>query len=269
MNLPIYAQYIAYGLGLILFFWIWTKFSPMRSLIIALANAVFGFELLASITPQTPGLMVTLLVGAILVIFGIWGFILWFKQNNNKYSDKIEQTEAIENWWHTVKAFDMILVIGLILRIFIIQPFIVEGPSMDNNFADQEVILVDKLSYRLRQPSRGEVVIFVAPTNNKDDYIKRIIGLPGETVTIANGKVYVNNKQINEAFVSVEGKTPENATRIDKKVGIDEYFVMGDNRPHSSDSREWGTVPRKNLVGRAIVAVYPFDMFGLIKTPTL
>ena len=268
MNLPIYAQYIIYTVGLILFFWIWTKFTPMRSLIIALANVVFGFELLASITPQTPGLMVTLLVGIILVIFGVWGFILWFRQTN-KFNDQIEQTEAMENWWQTVKAFNMILVIGLILRIFIIQPFIVEGPSMDKNFANQEVILVDKLSYRFREPIRGEVVVFLAPVNNQDDYIKRIIGLPGETITIANGKVYIDGKQIQEPFLSQEGKTPETSMRIDKKIGIDEYFVLGDNRPHSSDSREWGTVPKKNLIGRAVIAVWPLNMFGLIKTPTL
>lgn len=269
MYLPIYAQYGLYLFGLIVFIWLWTKFSLLRCLIIALANTIFGVELVLSITPGTSGPIVTLMVGAILVIFGVWGFILWFKQNASKYNDQVVDTEEMESWWHTVKAFNIILVVGLVMRFFIIQPFVVEGPSMDTNFRDKEIILVDKISYKLREPIRGEVVVFIAPVNIQDDYIKRVIGLPGETVTIDKGKVYINGKQILEAFLSAEGRTPENTTRMDVKIGADEYFVLGDNRPHSSDSREWGLVPKQNLVGRAVVAVWPIDMTGLIKTPIL
>jgi len=267
MDIPIYLQYFFYIFSFIFFIWLWFKFSLLRALIVSLANVIFGIELLHALTPSSPGIMVTLIVSSVLIIFGVWGFILWIKQTANQYNDQVAKTEDIENWWQTVKAFDIILIIGLILRIFIIQPFVIEGPSMDDSFHDKEAILVDKISYKFREPIRGEVIIFIAPLNNGDDYIKRLIGLPGDKVKIERGKVFVNGKQINEPFLSPTGKTPPNTELTERKLGPDEYFVLGDNRPHSSDSREWGMVPGENIIGRAIVALYPFDSFGLIKTP--
>lgn len=269
MNIPIYAQYVLYALCLATFIWAFIKFSLLRSMVIALANIIFGVVLILNLEPSSPGLIVTLTIGFVLIALGLWGFILWIKQNFNQFNDQVGQTETLESWWQTVRAFDMILIIGLFLRFFVIQPFYIEGPSMNTTFQDKEIILVDKVSYRFREPIRGEVVIFIAPVNNKDDYIKRVIGLPGDTVVVERGKVYVNGKEIVEPYLSASGKTPENAARVETKVGIDEYFVLGDNRPQSSDSREWGLVPQRNLIGRAVVAIWPFDKAELIKAPSI
>lgn len=267
-NIPVYVQIIMAIIGVIFFFWFWMKFSPLRSLLAALVNTVYGIVLFSTLTAGTPGFTIIFVVAAILTIFGIWGLVLWVKHTVSHYQDQT-QTEAILSWWQTIRAFNIILIIGIALRIFIIQPFVVEGPSMENNFINGEMILVDKISYHLRQPARGEVLIFKAPKNPEDDYIKRLIGLPGETVIIDRGKIYVNNQLVNESFLSSTGKTPENSDPIQIKLGLNEYFVLGDNRPHSSDSREWGAVPKENIVGRAIVSFYPIDMFGTIKTPDL
>ena len=267
--MPNYLYFLAGLVGIVIFIWFWAKFSPARCLIISLVNAVYGILLLATLTQDTPGFSIVLIVASVLTIFGVWGFILWIRYTINRYKDDQAKTDAIENWWSTIRAFDVILIVGLVLRLFIIQPFIVEGPSMENNFHDREAILVDKISYHLRPPLRGEVVIFKAPKNPQDDYIKRMIGLPGDTVKIEQGKVYVNGELINESFLSPSGQTPNDSATIEKVIEPNEYFVLGDNRPHSSDSREWGTVPKQNLIGRAVLAIYPFDMFGLIKTPIL
>jgi signal peptidase I len=267
--MPAYLFYIAYTIGIIFFIWLWLKFTPTRLLLAAITNIAFGVAILSDINAQTAGLPVELAVASVLIIFGIWGFALWTKYTTNSYKDQVQQTEAVDNWWSTVKAFDIILVIGLILRMFIIQPFMVEGPSMENNFKNKEYILVDKVSYKLREPIRGEVVIFKAPKNPQDDYIKRMIGLPGDEISSVKGKVYVDNQIVDESFLSDSGKTPENSDPLNVTVGENEYFVLGDNRPHSSDSREWGLVPKENMIGRAVVAVYPIELFGLIKTPQI
>jgi|GEM_PF-323868 len=253
---------------LIVFYLFWQKSSLIKCLIAAIINGIYGIILLATVTQDTPGLAIILTVAGSLTGFGIWGFILWTKSTVKKYQDNVGHNEELENWWSTVRAFDIILIVGLIFRIFILQPFIVEGPSMDPNFKDKEAIMVDKLSLRFREPHRGEVVIFKAPPQPVDDYIKRVIAFPGETVTIDQGKVYINGKILDEKYLSAEGKIPEDAPYFQKKIDANEYFVMGDNRPESSDSRSWGTVPKDFLIGRAVLAVYPFDMFGLVPLPS-
>lgn len=245
----------------------WQKSSPIKCLLAAIINGIYGILLLSTITQDTPGLIIILIVAGTLTLFGIWGFILWTKTTVKKYEDNINHIDAMENWWSTIRAFDIILIIGLVFRIFILQPFIVEGPSMEPNFRDREAIMVDKLSFRLREPHRGEVIIFKAPPQPTDDYIKRVIAFPGEIVTIDKGKVYINGKLLDEKYLSATGKIPETANYFQKTIDSNEYFVMGDNRPESSDSRSWGTVPKENLIGRAILAVYPLDMFGLIELP--
>lgn len=268
-NLTILIQYAEVVLAIIMYLLFWRKFSVFACLIVGLTNAIYGFEIFASLTPDTPGLTIMFTVGSILTIFGIWGLVLWTRQTANHYKDQTPNTDSIEEWWRTVRAFDIILIIGLALRLFIIQPFIVEGPSMEPNFTNSEAILVDKVTYKLRPPIRGEVVVFVAPQSPQDDYIKRMIGLPGDTVTVDHGKVYVNNIQINESFLSASGQTPVNSEKLQVTVGPNEYFVLGDNRPHSSDSRDWGFVPKSDMIGRAVASVWPYNMIGLIKTPNL
>jgi signal peptidase I len=267
--MPEYIYYLAAVVGLIIFILFWLKFSPTRCLIISLINAVYGILLLFTIQADTPGLYIVLTVSSVLTIFGIWGFILWVKLTANNFRDQVNQTEDLENWWSTVRAFDIILIIGLVIRLFIVQPFIVDGISMENNFHNREAILVDKISYHFRTPIRGEVVIFIAPKSPSDDYIKRMIGLPGDKVKIVDGKVYVNGNLLNESFLTPGNQTPVDVEMTETTIPANNYFVLGDNRPRSSDSRDWGMLPKEDMIGRAVLAVYPFNMFGLIQTPNI
>lgn len=149
-------------------------------------------------------------------------------------------------------------VIVLPVRLFVAQPFIVSGESMSPTFENGEYLIVDELSYRLEAPKRGDVVIFRYPRDPSEFFIKRIIGLPGETVTIAGDGVSITQTDgtivaLNEPYVKNIGNGRASTVQVD----ADSYFVMGDNRPESSDSRVWGLMPRENLIGRAVIRLLP------------
>jgi len=151
------------------------------------------------------------------------------------------------------------------LRLFVAQPFIVSGASMDPTFHNREYLIVDELTYRLSPPQRGDVVIFRYPKDPTQYFIKRIIGLPGETVMVKDGAVEVRTKdgttiKLDESYVVNKG----NGADASYSVGDDSYFVMGDNRPESSDSRIWGLLPAKNIVGRAFVRLLPLSRITLL-----
>ncbi len=142
---------------------------------------------------------------------------------------------------------------------FIAQPFIVSGASMEDTFHSGEYLIVDQLSYYMRQPERGEVVIFRYPRDPSKFFIKRIIGLPGDTINIENSVVTISNETNPEGFILdesyVDVMTPqEPMTEI---LGDREYFVMGDNRDESSDSRSWGVLQEERIVGRALFRLFP------------
>ena len=165
------------------------------------------------------------------------------------------------------------LSIFVLVYVFLAQPHQVSGRSMVPNFQDGEFLLTNKLAYRRGEPERGDVVIFRAPPQahcppgGACDFIKRIIGLPGETVSISSGSVFIDGRPLPEEYLP-----PEFVTRADAylKEGTQvvlpqgEYFMMGDNRPGSSDSRAFGPVPGQNFVGKAWVRYWPFDKFGVI-----
>ena len=159
------------------------------------------------------------------------------------------------------------LAMFVIMYIFLFQPHQVKGSSMYPNFYDSEYLLTDKISYRFNQPKRGEVIVFKAPKNEDYDYIKRIIGLPGETIMISNGKTYVNGKLLKEIYLPPSmGTTGGDLWQEGKSIIVpaDNYFVMGDNRNHSSDSRDWGPVPKENIIGKAWFRYWPPKQMGLI-----
>lgn len=161
------------------------------------------------------------------------------------------------------------VLLAFLLRFFLIQPFIVEGSSMEPNFHDQQYIIIDKLSYRLRDPKRGEVIVFHPPNDPSQNYIKRIIGLPGETVRIDNGDVYVNEVKLDESYLGDQNHNTEQLRfREPVILEADEYFVMGDNRNHSSDSREWGELTKQNIEGRTWFIALPFADFHFISPPS-
>jgi len=158
----------------------------------------------------------------------------------------------------TIKFIVLALIIVTPIRMFIAQPFIVSGSSMDPTFATGQYLIVDELSYHLGDPKRGDVIILRYPNDTKKFFIKRVIGLPHETVEIQNGAVTIKNMEHPEGFAMSEPyiKYTKNDT-MTKMLGEGEYFVMGDNRAASSDSRYWGVVPRDLVVGRALVRLLP------------
>lgn len=161
----------------------------------------------------------------------------------------------------------MALAIFVLVYLFLFQPHQVLGNSMVPNFHDHENLLTNKISYHFTTPKRGDVVIFKAPLNPNYEYIKRIVGLPGEVVKIGNGGVYINNIPLTESYLPPEDITYGGRLARENQefvVTDDNYFVMGDNRSHSSDSREWGLVPRENIIGKAMLRYWPPDKFGVI-----
>jgi signal peptidase I len=148
---------------------------------------------------------------------------------------------------------------------WVAQPFVVNGSSMDDTFKDGQYLIVDELTYRFREPERGEVLIFRYPKEPSKYFIKRLIGLPGETIVVRDDKVTVKNAAHPQGVVLDE---PYAQSRTFGNVTVtleaDEYFVMGDNRVVSSDSRVWGPLPKDDLIGRPIVRLTPFSALGVL-----
>lgn len=154
------------------------------------------------------------------------------------------------------------LVIFLLIR-QVVQNYRIESHSMQPNYYEGEFILVNKLAYRLGSPERGDVLVFHNPNNLEEDYIKRIIGLPGDTVEIYGGQVYINGYPLIEDYPHYE--IPPNQIWGPELIEPDHLFVMGDNRPQSQDSRVFGQLSEDLIVGKAWLRVWPFDRFGILQ----
>jgi signal peptidase I len=138
--------------------------------------------------------------------------------------------------------------------------FQVRGSSMEPALHDGQYLVVSKLSYWLRTPRRGDIIVFQPPNDLSDDYIKRIVGLPGERIRIEYGRVLVDGVPIEEPYVTRPG--PYSGSW---KLEPDDYFVLGDNRGNSSDSHTWGTLPAENIIGKAWLCYWPPEAWGLVK----
>lgn len=161
------------------------------------------------------------------------------------------------------------LAIFAVVYIFLFQPHQVDGKSMEPNFQNGEYILTDKLSYRFHDPKRGDVVVFHSPQDERSDFIKRIIGVPGDTVRVEGGYVYLNDKKLEEGYINEPGDVLSGRFMregLEILVPESQYLVMGDNRGHSSDSREWGLVTSTGIVGRAFFRYWPVKAFGVVPT---
>lgn len=172
--------------------------------------------------------------------------------------------------WDLAKVFVVaFVVVWLVLRPFVAEPFIVSGSSMVPNFHDKEYLIVQKLSYRTGDAQRGDVIVFKYPKDPSQYFIKRVIGLPGEEVHIAEGRVRIVNAQNPQGFVLDEpyiNNQPITSSRLEVSVlGEGEYFVLGDNRLQSSDSRVWGALPEEDIVGKVWLRVLPVAKFGTVE----
>ncbi len=160
-----------------------------------------------------------------------------------------------------------------LVRYFLFKPFYVKGASMEPNFFDKEYLIIDELSYYFRTPERGEVVVFKYPENPKEYFLKRIIGLPGERVKVSEGKITIYNKEHPEGVILDEPYLPEDLlTSGDRSfvpLSENQYFVMGDNRANSYDSRRFGAVDKSLVVGRVFFRGWPFNRAQFIPEPEL
>ncbi len=148
--------------------------------------------------------------------------------------------------------------LALVVQKFIIRPFVVNGASMDPTLTTGDYLLIDEVTYKLREPERGDVVVFRAPPEPSKFFIKRIIGLPGDTVSIGGSIITITNAEHPKGFILSEPFiTHSSINQLVKKVPEGEYFVMGDNRSGSFDSRSWGTLPKKEISGRALLRLLP------------
>lgn len=169
-----------------------------------------------------------------------------------------------------VRVIFFAIIIALPIRYFIAEPFIVSGPSMDPTFLSGQFLIVDRLTYRFDDPSRGDVIVFRYPNNPKLYYIKRIIGLPGETVVIDDGKISIENPSVNSSSTPTVLDEPFIAQKhishdtLRAELKQDEYFVMGDNRNESSDSRAWGPLPKNLIIGRPFVRLFPLNKLSIL-----
>jgi signal peptidase I len=162
------------------------------------------------------------------------------------------------------------LAIIIPVRYFLVQPFYVKGASMEPNFEDHEYLIIDEIGYRFHEPERGDIVVFRFPFDPRQFFIKRIVGLPNERVEISGGFVRIMNEDVPNGFTLVEsylgpGVTTPGARLV--ALGPDEYFVLGDNRRQSFDSKDFGPITRKAIIGRSWLRGWPLDKFGKFEKP--
>lgn len=215
----------------------------------------------------------------------VFGKVLMLEKNINEKEIKedeagqkqeiVEEEErpSVRSFVSDLGKVIIVAVIAMLLfRYFIAEPFIVSGASMVPTYQNKQYLVINKLGYRFSKPERGDVIVFRFPQNTKEFFIKRIIALPEEKVKVENGRVIVYNSEHPEGKVLDEPYLPkEDVTFGDSKMvtlGSDEYYVLGDNRLQSSDSRLWGILPAEDIVGKVLVRVFPPSDFKFITDPT-
>ena len=182
------------------------------------------------------------------------------------------KTSGAKYWlnfvWEILKIVIISLAIIIPIRYFLIQPFFVNGASMEPNYLDGDYLIIDEISYRFSLPDRGDVIVFRYPLEPSQFFIKRIIGLPGEIVEIENGKIFIYSEEtpdekivLDESEYLRDAYTPGN---LNITLEEDEYFVLGDNRKASSDSRKWGELEKKYITGRAWIRAWPFNRADIL-----
>jgi signal peptidase I len=209
------------------------------------------------------------------------------EENNSKKDYEVSKKDSYYGigsfLWEIAKVFALALIIIAPIRIFLFQPFFVQGASMEPNFENGEYLIVNELGYKnakvgfnnlnlisvqpFKELQRGEAVVFRYPKNPEQYFIKRIIGLPGEKIEIKDGKVIIYNKENADGVILDEGSYLKSDVMTNGELTVQlsesEYFVMGDNRSYSSDSRSWGPVPKNDIIGRVLIRAWPVNRAGI------
>jgi signal peptidase I len=189
---------------------------------------------------------------------------------NNAKNKESSVKKAVLFVWEIIKVVFVASIIVLPVRYFLFQPFIVKGESMMPNFQSGNYLIVDEISYRFSEPERGDVVVLKYPLDTTQRFIKRIIGLPGETIEIKNGKVLILKDGKDIALNEKQYLSDSLNTSGDIKITLAEnqYFVMGDNREFSYDSRVWGILPQKDIIGKVFIRLFPVTELKAFQSPS-
>jgi signal peptidase I len=192
--------------------------------------------------------------------------VLWFVTMDDINTAPGSRLRGLRISWWLVKFLLAALFIAIFVRVLIAQPFLVTGASMEPTLNPNEYLVIDKISHQISELERGDVIIMRYPLDSSVYFVKRVIGLPGETVHVSNGTITVLMKDgtphvLHEPYLVMPNDDKPDATVT---LAQDEYFVLGDNRAHSSDSREWGPLQKKFIVGRAFARLFPFDKIKLL-----
>lgn len=176
----------------------------------------------------------------------------------------------VASFFDFVQSIVVVLAIMVMIYLFVMSPQEINGASMEPNFHNGEYILTNKVEYKFREPKRGDVVIFKSPRNKEIDFIKRVIGMPGDRVSLRNNMFYVNGVALEEPYLSpgiyiFGGSYLRENDEVIVPPGT--YFVVGDNRQHSSDSREFGPIAKEDFIGKALLRYFPFTRMGFIVNP--
>ena len=182
------------------------------------------------------------------------------EQNLTASQKKADQSLRVLNSW--VRDLCISILISLFIILFVYQPVKVEGGSMEPGLEDQERIFINKLAYRLEAIERGDVIVFRYPRDTHKNFIKRVIGLPGDRVRVSEGHVYLNGHPLREPYVPEEYLDSRSYPEI--RVPAESYFVLGDHRSMSNDSREFGPVPRSYIYGKAVFGYWPMEKVGVV-----
>lgn len=186
-------------------------------------------------------------------------------ENNQNTPTEAAAPKSIHPLTEIVQFALIALIIVVPIRMFVAQPFIVSGASMEDTFHSGEYLIVDQISYYFDDPKRGDVIIFRYPKDPSKFFIKRVIGVPGDTVNISGNTVTITNESQSVSAVLDEPYVAEMAenNQLTETLGEREYFVMGDNRNQSSDSRVWGVLQKEKIIGRALIRLFPFTKVDL------
>lgn len=195
------------------------------------------------------------------------------EQTNDSISPQQDRGPLLSFGLFLLELIKVAIMAGLtifMVRYFLFKPFYVKGQSMEPNYYEKEYLIIDELSYRLREPVRGEVVVLKAPPPvEKDFYLKRILGLPGERVKVEDNKVIIYNENHPEGIIVNEKYLTESTPgAITITLGPDQFFVLGDNRDASHDSRRFGAIHRKDIVGRTWIRGWPVSRVSILSAPT-
>lgn len=191
------------------------------------------------------------------------------QEQPNQPIKKLEQPEKAGGFLRFLLELLVIVVVMLLIRHFLYSPVVIFGHSMEPTFQPMDIVMEDRWHYRVGDPQRGDVVVVQAPDSDSKDYIKRIIGLPGDAIRIEDGQVYINGAAIDEPYLNGQA-TDSGGGVIERELGPDEYFIMGDNRAPgmSNDSRRFGPVSKESMRGSVVVRILPPWKFRLMERPS-